>query len=74
MNTLPDSDAPRRQFTQEQWCGLLADVAYVLPIEDEGEVCYGIFAADGTPLAVAPTRALAMAVIRKNDMRPVDAH
>lgn len=74
MSILSESDAPRRQITQEQWCGLLADVAYVLPITDEGEVCYGIFAADGTPLAVAPTRALAIAVIRKNDMRPADAH
>ncbi len=74
MDTLPRSDARPRQITQEQWCGLLADVAYVLPIADEGLVCYGIFAADGTPLAVAPTRALALAVIRKNDMRPADAH
>ena len=74
MNSLPESDAAPRLVTKEHWCALIADVAYVLPITDEGEVCYGIFAADGTPLAVAPTRALAMAVIRKHDMRPVDAH
>ena len=74
MDPLPESDAAPRLRTQEHWSALLADAAYVLPINDEGEVCYGIFAADGTPLAVAPSRALAMAVIRKYDMRPVDAH
>jgi hypothetical protein len=60
MDPLPESDAPPRRLTQEHWCALFADVAYVLPINDEGEVCYGIFAADGTPLAVAPSRALAI--------------
>jgi hypothetical protein len=74
MDPLPESDAAPRLFTQEHWLALVADVAYILPISDEGEVCYGIFAADGTPLAVAPTRDLAMAVIRKHDMRPADAH
>lgn len=74
MNPLPESDAVPRQLTQERWCALFADLAYVLPIHDEGEVCYGIFAADGTPLAVAPTRALAKALISTHDMRPVDAH
>ncbi len=74
MTTLIEPVAAPPQRTQELWCALFADTAYVLPIEDEGEHCYGIFASDGTPLAVAPTRALAMAVIRKNDMRPADAH
>ena len=74
MNPLPERHAAPQRLTQEQWWSLVADTAYILPITDEDHVCYGIFAADGTPLAVAPTRALAMAVIRKNDMRPVDAH
>ncbi len=74
MTTPPEPDAAPPRRMQELWCSLFADTAYVLPIEDEGEICYGIFAADGTPLAVAPTRALAMAVIRKHEMRPVDAH
>jgi hypothetical protein len=53
---------------------LFVDTAYVLRVEDEGSVCYGIFDADGTPLGVAPTRALALAVIRKNGLEPADAH
>ncbi len=74
MSPGPTRHAARARLTQEQWWALVADTAYVLPIRDEGEVCYGIFAADGTPLAVAPSRAMAMAVIRRNDLRPVDAH
>jgi hypothetical protein len=74
MNPSTARHAAPPQPTQEQWCKLLEDTAYVLPITDEGEVCYGIFASDGTPLAVAPTRALAMVVIRRHDMHPVDAH
>jgi hypothetical protein len=71
---LIESDAAAPQRVQERWWALFADTAYVLPIEDEDEHCYGIFDSDGTPLAVAPTRALAMAVIRRNGMRPADAH
>lgn len=74
MNPLPERHAAPPRLTQEQWWSLVADTAYILPITEEDHVCYGIFAADGTPLAVAPTRAMAMAVIRQNDMRPVDAH
>ncbi len=74
MSPSPVRHAALRQLTQEQWWALVADTAYILPISDEREVTYGIFAADGMPLAVAPTRALAIAVIRRNGMRPVDAH
>lgn len=74
MNAFPETDAAPPRRMQDLWSTLFADTAYVLPIEDEGEVCYGIFAADGTPLAVTPTRALAIAVIRKNQMQPADAH
>jgi hypothetical protein len=61
-------------WTQERWWAQLADTAYILPIRDGDQRCYGIFAADGIPLAVASSRALAMAVIRSNAMHPVDAH
>ena len=74
MTTLFEPDAAPPRHMQELWCALFADTAYVLPIEGDGEHCYGIFDSDGTPLAVTSTRALAMAVIRKNSMRPADAH
>ncbi len=74
MNTLssPEPREPRHALPALE--ELFADTAYVLAIEDEGTVCYGIFDADGTPLAVAPTRALALAVIRRNGLEPADAH
>lgn len=74
MNTLPLPDAPAQPFGHERWLELLADTAYVRHVMIDGERQYGIFACDGTPLAAAPTRALAIAVIRKYDMRAVDAH
>ncbi len=69
---MPEPGEPRH--ARPGLAELFADTAYVLPVEDEGTVCYGIFDADGTPLAIAPTRALALAVIRKNGLEPADAH
>jgi len=48
--------------------------AYVVPIEDEDGVIYAIADAQGRPLAMAPTRALAFAAIRQHGYEPVDAH
>jgi hypothetical protein len=74
MMSQPARHAGASAWTQERWCAQLADTAYILPIRDGDQRCYGIFAADGIPLAVASSRALAMAVIRSNAMHPVDAH
>ncbi|HLW27914.1 MAG TPA: DUF1150 family protein [Kiloniellales bacterium] len=50
------------------------EVAYVRKVQgDKGEL-YGIFAADGTQLAVAATCDLAWAAIRQNDMEPLSLH
>lgn len=51
-------------------------VVYVKPVTKAGEVCYAIYggAGDGRPLALAPTRALAMAFARARLLLPVDAH
>ena len=74
MQTDTEPDAAPGRRAQECWRTLFAGMAYVRPVGQDGEVDYGIFAADGTPLAVAPTRALAIAIIRKYAMRPMDAH
>lgn len=74
MRTHPQPDAAAGRQAQERWHELFADTAYVLPIRHDDATDYGIFNADGAPLAIAPTRALAQAVIRKYAMRPVDAH
>jgi hypothetical protein len=74
MMSQPERHAAPGAWTQERWWAALAETAYILPIRDGDHRCYGIFAADGVPLAVASSRALAMAVIRCNAMQPVDAH
>ncbi|MGH6943230.1 MAG: DUF1150 family protein [Geminicoccaceae bacterium] len=48
--------------------------AYVRPVEEDGKLVFAIHAAEGTRLAVAPSRDLAFALIRQNDMEPFDAH
>jgi hypothetical protein len=50
-------------------------VAYVKQIEVEGTASYGIFAADGTQMAVVGAdRDIAFAVVRQNDLEPVSVH
>lgn len=49
-------------------------VAFVKPIEIEGEAAFGIHAADGTPMAVVSDHELAFAAIRQNDLEPVSVH
>ncbi|HLW27294.1 MAG TPA: DUF1150 family protein [Kiloniellales bacterium] len=50
------------------------EIAYVRQVETEQGQLYGIFAADGTQLAVAASMALAFAAIRQNDMEPMSLH
>ena len=56
-------------------------LAYVRELDEEdrpaelptGKI-YGIHDADGNRLAIAPSRDMAFAVIRRNDMMPVSVH
>ena len=50
------------------------EVAYVRKVEGEKGQLYGIFAADGTQLAVAASSDLAFAAIRQNEMEPLSLH
>lgn len=50
------------------------NVAYVKPVEIDGQQAYAVHAGDGTPLAVAPSRAMAFALIRQNELEPADIH
>ncbi len=52
----------------------VALVAYVKPVEDEGETVYAWFDGEGHWLGLAPTRGLAMLAARQQGLRPVDAH
>jgi len=53
----------------------VSQMAYVRPVRvNGGEEGFGIFAADGTPMAVAPQRELAYAAILQHEMLPVAVH
>jgi len=52
----------------------IQDIAYVKPVEIEGEAAYAIFAADGQELGYAEGRDLAIATVRHNDLEPVSVH
>ena len=64
-----------RQISPE---GLLAlgvsDLAYIKPLEVDSQLLFGVFAADGSQLAVLPTWEVADATIRRNDLEPVSVH
>jgi len=49
-------------------------VAYVRGIRTPQGEAIGIFAADGTQMALAATRDLAFAAIRQHDMEPLSLH
>lgn len=52
----------------------LQDVAYIKPVQRDGKAMVAVHAADGTELAVAESRDVAMAFIRQNDLEPLSAH
>ena len=49
-------------------------IAFVKPINVEGEAVFGIHAADGTPMAIVSDYQLAFAAIRQNHLEPVSVH
>lgn len=52
----------------------LQHVAYVKPVQVDGEDAYSIHAADGTEIAVLEDREVAFATIRQHDMQAVCVH
>ena len=52
----------------------LQDMAYLRSVTMDGTEGYGIFTADGTQVAFAPTRALAEAAVREYELEPVSVH
>jgi hypothetical protein len=52
----------------------LEDLAYLRAVSFEGAEGFGIFAADGTQVAFAPTRALAEFTVREHNLEPVSVH
>ena len=52
----------------------LNTIAYIKQTELNGIPVYAVHAANGEPLAAAPARALAAALVLQNELTPVDAH
>ncbi|HKF61798.1 MAG TPA: DUF1150 family protein [Dongiaceae bacterium] len=52
----------------------LHSMAYLRHVTMDGTDGFGIFTADGTQVAFAPTRALAEAAVREYELEPVSVH
>jgi len=64
-----------RHLTVEQLAGLgVSQIAYVKPVMMNGALAFAIHAADGTPMAMADDRDLAVAAIRQHEMLPTLVH
>ncbi len=58
-----------RNLTNEQFMQLgVSHVAYIRPVDVEGERAFAIHAADGTAMALAPSADVAMAAIHQHEM------
>jgi hypothetical protein len=86
MNTNPANDAQAvetggdvvvdiRALSVDQLARLgLTEIAYVKPVVLNGVSGFAIHAADGTPMAVAGDREVAVAAILQHEMHPVSVH
>ncbi len=64
-----------RHLSAEQLGALgVSHIAYVKPVVLNGQHGFAIHAADGTPMAVAGDRDVAVAVILQHEMHPLSVH
>jgi hypothetical protein len=64
-----------RHISTEQLAQLgLQQIAYVKPVVANGAQCFAIHAADGTPMALAGDRDVAIAAIVQHEMVPAQVH
>jgi hypothetical protein len=64
-----------RHLSTEQLAQLgLQQIAYVKPVVANGAQCFAIHAADGTPMAIAGDRDVAIAAIVQHEMVPAQVH
>jgi hypothetical protein len=52
----------------------LADVAYLRAVVIDGQPGFAVHAANGNRLGIAPTREIARAFIRQQELEPVSLH
>ena len=64
-----------RHLTEAQLMQLgVSQLAYVKQVVMNGTVAYAIHGADGSPMAIAPERDVAVAAIREHEMFPALVH
>jgi len=64
-----------RKLSQEQFAQLgMAKLAYIKPVIVNGSTGFAIHAADGTPMAMAADREVAIAAIVQHEMMPALVH
>ncbi|CAH2600042.1 conserved protein of unknown function [Rhodovastum atsumiense] len=64
-----------RHLTTDQLAKLgVSQIAYVKPVMMNGSTAYAIHAADGTPMAVAGDRNLAIAAVHQHEMLATLVH
>ena len=70
-----DSTDPRLNMSDEEFAALgLEDMAYVKPVDVDGEILFSIHAADGTHIAIIADREVAFATIRQHELEPMSVH
>jgi hypothetical protein len=64
-----------RHLSEQQLAALgMSRIAYVKPVVIDGVPGFSIHAADGTPMAVAGDRDVAVAAIVQHEMHPLSVH
>jgi hypothetical protein len=64
-----------RHLSEQQLAALgVSHIAYVKPVVVNGVQGFAIHAADGTPMAVAGDREVAVAAVVQHEMLPVSVH
>ncbi len=75
MNATFDPRNGPRQMSSQAFLTLGAmQIAYIKPVEVEGQAAYAVHAADGTTLAVVADRDVAFTAARQHDLDPVSVH
>ena len=75
LASIPADQLDVRNLTQMQLMQLgMAQVAYVKPVWMDGTTAFAIFAADGSPMAVAADCDMAVAAIVQHEMLPSLVH
>ncbi len=64
-----------RKMTQDQLAQLgVSNLAYIKPVMMNGTAAFAIHAADGSPMAVAAERDVAIAAVVQHEMLPALVH